>query len=202
MAGITRIRIISDWNDRRTQLEEAHIPQANRVYREMFSSIGCPLEDRDEILEVEKEDVVATYDFREGIDILLKFQDGTPATLQEKILDWWEDTMTFEEEKNSGAPGAYYYCTAQYYSTFYVDGTGGFRSWAVINLAALHIASLQERISWHDRRNNREGRRNPFRYVHFRDLPGDCVVGMHQGRPIDRRQWLALKRAQNDRDMR
>ena len=114
MSGIIRIKIKSDWHDWRTQLASAHEKIANMIYRSIF-----PLAEGCENVKVTKNDAMARYDWKEGIDMIMQTANGTRMTLQEKYLTFYDSMVTFEDRKTSGEPGAWYYCTAQYYFVGY-----------------------------------------------------------------------------------
>jgi hypothetical protein len=179
MAGITRIHIKSDSKYLEERLKIAHDfeEQANDVYRNLFYNLEFPLADGEEVIEVPKGDRFARYDWQEGIDIILEFKYGDgKATLQEKVLTYGEKTtLTVEENKASGAKGAWYYCTAQYYSVFYVvDKTKpqlGFRDWIVVNFAALKL----RRYGWQIQDGIERG--ETFRFIDFSKINSDCIIG-------------------------
>jgi hypothetical protein len=193
MAGITRIKIESDWHDWRVQMAEDLAPAANEIYRVAFAKVGTILLPGEEILKCTKDEAMSRYDWKEGIDVILTAESGTRATLQEKFLDYHEDTITFEERKTSGDPGAWYYCTAQYYFTGYArryraESIYEFQSWMLIDLPSIHRASDMGLVPWGNsftrttdnplglRQNGRDGRRATFRFVYFNVTPTQCIV--------------------------
>ena len=183
MAGITRIKIVGNtghMNEKNLALAEDYRLWADALYHTLFEECGYPLSDGAAILECAWEELAARYDYQEGIDILLNFQDGTRGTLQEKVLDWHEDTLTIENMKGyNHSPGAWFKCTAQYYAAVYpqerADPAQGLRSGIIVNLPALHIATAHGRIPWGFRGDIDAGR-NQFRWVYFDDIPDDCTV--------------------------
>jgi len=105
MNGIERIHIKSSWQDAYTEIGKNCEPTANALYPGIFSDIGMPLvNDAVSIIECTKEEAVSRYDWKEGIDTILHFANGTKATMQEKFLTYHISTMTFETEKGSGEP--------------------------------------------------------------------------------------------------
>lgn len=185
MSGIVRINIVSDWNDWRVQMAKNLAPTADKIYRELFNSISMPLQDGQEKVECTKEEAQARYDWKEGIDCLLYFTDGTKATLQEKYLTFPTSTATFEEKKTSGEPGAWYYCTAQYYfigyARHYKISTSNiyFNDWIMVDLPGLHRADHAHVLPWKYNLNGRDGRRASFRYLLFDDIPPQAVVSRY-----------------------
>jgi hypothetical protein len=176
MAGIVRIKIKSDWHDWRTQMSEDLAPAASLIYRNIFT-----LADGDETIECTKEEAQSRYDWKEGIDVLLHFTDGTKATLQEKFLDWCEDTATFEEQKTSGAPGAWYYCTAQYYFVGYTrrykkERLLQFQTFMMLDLPALHREDHKNELPWEFNQNHYDGRHSTFRFLRFSYVPASCII--------------------------
>lgn len=176
MTGVERINIISDWSDAYTRTQQELEPFANDIYWRIFNNIEYPLLDnKTSYINCNKNDLIGRYDWQEGVDVILHFQDGTKATMQEKFLTYWETTATFELMKSSGAPGAWFYCTAQYYFVGY-KGQADFRDWILLDLASIH--RYDKLIPWRFNQNNPEklGRRATFKYVEFDNIPEECVI--------------------------
>jgi len=181
MVGITRIKIESNWSDWRTKMSDDLAPVANELYRVEFANLNMPLMEGEEIITCTKSEAMARYDWREGIDVILRFSGGAKATLQEKYLTYHESTATFEERKTSGAEGAWYYCTAQYYFVGYArkyldKNILKFQDGMMVDFPAIKRADMQERIDWKFNGNGRDGRRATFRYINFDDVPQDCRI--------------------------
>lgn len=189
MAGITRIKINSNWHDWRTELSDRFAPIADDLYRQAFLDINIRIADGHEDISVTKEEAMSRYDWKEGIDVILQFSNGTRATLQEKYLTYWEDTATFEDEKTNGDPGAWYYCTAQYHFWGYArkywdwkkrkvidEPVYEFQNWMLIDLPTLHRIDASRQLPWHCKQNGLDGRRATFRYLYFDDVPKECIV--------------------------
>lgn len=190
MPGITRINIKSDWNrsnDWRLEMSTDHIEVMNNVYRSIFN-----LADGNEIINITKHEALARYDWKEGIDLILTTKSNTRMTNQEKILTFHTSTITFEEEKTSGSPGAWYYCTAQYYSVAYNRRYWDYQKrevimpkcvelhdYIVVDLAALHREDERGVIDWQFRENVFDGRKAVFRYIPFNSIPDICVIARH-----------------------
>jgi len=204
MAGITRIKIVSDWHDWRTQMAEDLAPTADEIYRAAFAGKGLLLAEGTEYVQCTKEEAKARYDWCEGIDVILQFARGGKATLQEKFLDYDKNTVTFEEYKTSGQPGAWYYCTAQYYFVGYArqykaQHVLAFQSWMLVNLPQLRMLYAQELVPWGEprfntpdnplgiRKNGRDGRGASFRYVYFPLIPRECVIASDRPYPSNGR---------------
>lgn len=184
MSGITRIKIVSSWYDWRVKLAEDHAIAANKIYRAAFT-----LADGDETVNVTKDEALARYDWKEGIDVILTSASGTRMTLQEKYLTYDESTVTFEETKTNGAAGAWYYCTSQYYFVGYTrhywdwkkrsilnNPVIDFQDYMLIDLPAVHRMDEAGCITWNYNQNGKDGRRSTFRYVYFNDIPQNCVI--------------------------
>lgn len=178
MPGITRIHIINEkWNptnDRRLKIATDHESVANSIYREIFPALAPG----EEYVEVTKEEAAARYDYKEGVDVILTTVSGMRMTVQEKVLTYHKDTITFEEKKGGGDDGAWYYCTAQLYFVGYSreykdDGIIGIQNWIMIKLASLR---LRDDLPWKFNRNDKDGRRASFRYLYFDEVPNDCIV--------------------------
>lgn len=184
MSGIERIKIIGTWHDWRTEIAELHAHTADNIYKKVFN-----LADGVESIKVSKDEAMARYDWKEGIDIILTSTSGTRMTVQEKILTFFESTMTFEDVKTSGAKGAWYYCTAQYYFVGYSrkywdwknrvvlsDAVIGLQDWMIVDLPALHREDEKGNVNWGYKENGKDGRKSKFRFVNFRDVPSNCVI--------------------------
>lgn len=183
MAGIVRIDIVSDWNDWRTQMSRDLAPAAGVILRRIYDSLGMPLAQGETIISCTKEEAKSRYDWQEGIDTILYFENNTKATLQEKYLTFRENTATFEEMKGNGAPGAWYYCTAQYYWVGYArrykdEGLREFQTYVLIDLPALHREDNRYDLGWKYNENGRDGRHATFRYLPFEELPPNTVIRM------------------------
>jgi hypothetical protein len=190
MSGITRIDIKGNFSNGawRQELARSHAHIANNLYRAIFSAMGQPLADGDKILSVDKHEAQARYDWSEGIDVILTTADGLRCTMQEKFLTFKESTATFETVKGNGQPGAWSYCTAQYYfvgySRRYRDWRTGrlfdnpvidFQDWVLIDYPAIRRAD--KFIRWQYNQNNgNDNRYASFKFVKFNDLPSNCVI--------------------------
>lgn len=164
-----------------------HEELSNSVYRNIFPQLA----DGEMIIECTKDEAIARYDHREGVDVILETVDGLRFTVQEKILTFSRSTMTFETRKNSGALGAWYYCTAQLYFTaysrHYLDtGVPSFQDWMLINYTALRLADLRGELNgkWGMNENKTDGRKSEFRFIDFRDIPESCIVSRAQAEQL------------------
>jgi len=188
MSGITRINIVSNWNDWRTELARRHSEQADAIYRGVFN-----IADGKQEIKVSKDEAMARYDWKEGIDVILEMKSGARMTLQEKYLTFDKSTITFEETKTSGEKGAWYYCTAQYYFVGYTreywdwrnrqtypNPITAFQDWILIDLPAIHRESERNNIMWKYQVNGKDGRKSTFRYINFLDVPDCCIIGKAQ----------------------
>jgi hypothetical protein len=189
MLGITRICIKSNWHDWRTDMAEVLSPAADNIYRTAFRKIGMELEEGTGSIAVTGEEAAARYDWKEGIDVILQSVSGARMTMQEKFLTYYEDTATFEERKTSGAPGAWYYCTAQYYFVGYARHYWDykkrkivehplidFQSGVLLDFPALKRCDAAGMINWKYNENVYDGRHSSFRYVNFDDIPTSCII--------------------------
>lgn len=181
MFGITRIHIRNErWNvnnDWRLRLAADHEPIVNEIYRNVFQDLA----DGVEVLEIERDEAVALYDYKEGVDAILTMRDGMRMSVQEKVLTFSKSTVTFEENKQSGVPGAWYYCTAQLYfvgySRHYKESKiPGIQDWILIDYNALRLFDLSCPLEWRFNKNKNDRRTNGFRFIHFDQVPENCVV--------------------------
>ena len=152
--GIERIHIESDWKpDRIVKFSQPLEATANKLYHELFRAINMPLLAGDNIVVCTKEQVVARYDYQEGIDVILYFENGHKATLQEKFLDFPQSTVTFTERQKNNKPGAWYTCTAQYWFVGYArkfrdEGIKEFQDWMLIDLPMLKRLDATQTLPW------------------------------------------------------
>ena len=204
MPGITRIQIDSDWRaaeNWRLKLAEDHAPAADKVLRGAFLEIGIDLAPNSKIEHVTRDEAKARYDWSEGIDVILKSSNGARMTLQEKFLTFDRSTVTFEETKSSGAPGAWYYCTAQYYfvgytrqycywdratdtQLMYPNPVIAFQDWMLLDFPAMRRADAAGTIPWFYNRNRRDRRRADFRYADFDVMPKTCILARYAPPPL------------------
>jgi hypothetical protein len=183
MGGIERIKIVGEkeWAGDYQAKSEAMMEAAGKLYPAMFAACGMPLIDCEtKIVECTKDDVKSRYDWQEGVDVILHFKDGTRGTLQEKFLFYHVSTVTFETEKTSGAPGAWYYTTAQYYffgyNKLYDVGGRTFTDWMLVDFPRLQRIDKRGGLPWVKRQNARFGRAAKFMYILFSQVPQDCVI--------------------------
>jgi hypothetical protein len=174
MPGIVRIEIEGAHTmGRRYELSKKHEPFANNIYNHIFDlADGC------ETITGTREDVIGRADWQEGIDLTLYDKDGAKlATVQEKFMEYKGfETLTFEETKQSGKPGAWYTCSAQLYFVGYLDPVkDGFCSWMIIDFVEFRMLNNKGLINWGQNVNNKEGRTNAFRYVRFDNVPESCI---------------------------
>jgi len=183
-AGIQRIEIINDgWDDSYTRINKALIPTANETLRNIFSELNKPLMEGIEIIRCKKKEIIATYDYKEGIDTILNFTDGTKATLQEKYLTYDKlTTATFETEKSDGSLGSWFYCNSQLYFVAYAKrlkyGDTSFQDWILIDLIKLHLFDTPSSLKWKFGGNDpsKLGRRSKFKYLLFDEIPQDSII--------------------------
>jgi len=172
MQGITRIKI-TETSDRLSynidKVKNAE-PNINRLYREIL-----PLADGDATLETTMQELEGTYDYCEGIDVILRLKDGSKLTLQEKILTLGFNTITVEECKHSGKQGAWYYCSAQLYFCCEKDTSDQIINYVLVDFARLKILTNQGKIDWKYRVGKIQ-EANQFRYIPFADIPKECLI--------------------------
>lgn len=178
MNGIIRIHINSNWKEPRLETARLLEPSADALYRSIFNDLGHPLMPGTEIRNPKKEEVMASYDYQEGIDLILNFADGTKATLQEKYLFSNYRTATFTEHQKNKF-GEWYTCTAQYYFVGYARNMRGndysFQEWILLDLLRIHLAE----IDWKFGNNRMDGYLGiKFRYAHIDEIPKECIVAM------------------------
>lgn len=181
MAGISRINITDVVSGRgawRFIESQRMQPVANKIYRQVWGDNLC---DGDEMIDTSLQDYAAGYDKDLGIDVFLKFKSGHQMTLQEKFLSTTFDTITVEymQDAANNIPGDWFNLRINYYFVGYYDknvDSPEFRTWALVDWAALQRATSMGQIQWDERVNQRDGARASFRYVRFCDLPDSVVI--------------------------
>ena len=196
MPGITRIHIEDPhWNrnnDWRLKLAYDHETLANRLYRWAFSNIGIIIDSEEEVINVGREEAAARYDWAEGIDVILQ-SGGARMTLQEKFLTFHSSTATFEERKSSGKPGAWYYCTAQYYFVGYTrkywdtstralfkNPIIAFQDWIILDFPAMRRYDAMKLIPFGYNKNRHDHQHASFRFIAFNCIPPPCIIAMKE----------------------
>jgi len=187
MAGITRIHITDPfYEDRRTELGEAGKTIANRIYRKAMANQNMPLEPGEEEIRCTRQEAAGRYDWSEGIDVILRCLDGSRFTLQEKFLapNKFPKTITIEERKASGKPGAWYYCTAQLYFTAYYEDNNleNFSEWMLASLEGIRRKAACGELPYFTQSPTNPRRGGPFRCFRFRDMPPDIVIAQGNGK--------------------
>ena len=177
--GIERICITDRMSGSRVRLATAAAPYADEFYYNSFRRIGRPLVSRKtRTHKCQLGSPIADFDQVMGIDLVLNLRNGERMKVQEKLLSFSGGcTMTFEEQKNSGKPGGWYYCKAELYSCLYClnwrkNEVPFVHDGMIVNLSCMRTAN----INWKFRQNSTEGCRQKFRYVEFNDVPECCIV--------------------------
>lgn len=189
MAGIERIHIsdtVSGRGSWRFRWSQERWPAANSLYRQVFTEMGSPLLPEDADITCTMEEFDSGYDHALGIDVFLRFACGMTATLQEKFLSYKYSTVTVEYMQNpsTGEQGDWFNLKAQYYFVGYDrDGSKTFQDWILLDWPAVMRCTQQGRILWSENRNKQDGARASFRYVHFDNVPAECVVARYAGAP-------------------
>lgn len=183
MAGIERVHILQgftngDGRDKRSIDME---PTANDTYFEMFAELGMPLQDGISIEECETvKDAKAKYDYIDGIDCFVNFQNGHRASIQEKFLFTDYKTATFTDTNKYGKLGSFYTCISQYYFVAYaVDypNDKAFRDYILIDFPGLVRWDAAKGLNWKINSNNYQGlERINFRYLYYNEIPKPLVV--------------------------
>ncbi|GAG75305.1 unnamed protein product, partial [marine sediment metagenome] len=183
MSGITRINITDTINGsggwRFRKAKRLH-NVANSLYRDIFESIGSPLEDGEEIDNCTLDEFKAGYDYILGIDTILRTKSGQMLTMQEKFLFTHYNTLTVEYMQNpkSGELGDWYKLKCQVYFVGYDYPYCGnrFVSWILLNWPQVVIATEQNKLKWGTQKNTRDGARASFKYVSFSKIPDSCII--------------------------
>lgn len=185
MAGIERIHITEEVNGRgswRFKWSQGRGDAANSLYRRIFDRLQTPLLPGEEPIECSLEEFEAGYDHELGIDVLLRFEGGMTATLQEKFLRFHLSTVTVEYMQNRATKeqGDWFNLKSQYYFVGYDrDDSKTFDDWILLDWPATMRATQQKRIRWYEKPNKRDGARASFRFAYFDRIPQECVVARY-----------------------
>lgn len=180
MSGITRIDIQNNVVGRgayRFEQSRSMWEKANGLYRRAFYMAGMPLEIGDELLRVDLNSFESGYDKFLGVDVMLGFESGQSATMQEKFLFTTFNTVTVEymQDWRTGERGDWFKMKAQYYFTGYVRNNE-FTNWIVLDWPSTIRATAQNKIKWGERQNMRDGARSSFRYCPIQDFPNNTFM--------------------------
>jgi len=182
MVGITRFNITDEVKGRGAwRFEEAkkRWPAANALYRKIFAALEMPLLPGEEIIDCTKAEFEAGYDYKLGIDVILRPVAGGESTLQEKFLLTDFNTVTIEHCQDwlKLERGDWFNLKAQYYFVGY-DPTGclQFDPWVLLDWSRLQRVTAQRRIPWRLRGNYKDKAQASFMYVKIDELPADVPV--------------------------
>jgi len=140
-----------------------------------------PLASGEEIIECNKDDFMAGYDYQLGIDIILRPTGQGESTMQEKFLftDFYTVTVEHCQDWLALESGDWFKLKAQYYFVGYdPQGILNFDPWVLLDWVRLQRATAQNRIPWKLRSNDRSkvNAKASFMYVEFDKLPPDVLV--------------------------
>ena len=180
--GITRFNItdeIKGTGKWRFEDSKKRWPAANALYRKIFAALGMPLLPGEEIIDCTKAEFEAGYDYKLGIDVILRLVAGGESTLQEKFLFTDFDTVTIEHCQDwlKLERGDWFNLKAQYYFVGY-DPTGclQFDPWVLLDWPRLQRVTAQRCIPWRLRGNYKDKAQASFMYVKMDELPADVIV--------------------------
>jgi hypothetical protein len=183
MAGITRVNItdqVSGRGAKRFKDAKKLWAYANKLYRDIFKEIGCPLDDGDKNLDCSSDEFNAGYDKELGIDTILRTKAGQILTLQEKFLFTPFNTVTVEYMQNPKTQerGDWFDIKCQLYFVGYDYPQTGTRfvSWVLLDWARVVMATQRGDLKWKLRRNKWDGARADFKYTPIKDIPKYCVI--------------------------
>ena len=54
-----------------------------------------------------------------------------------------------------------------------------FQDWMMVDFPSVRRADAAGLINWEYDINKHDGRRSPFRYVHFNNMPSECIVARY-----------------------
>jgi len=182
MVGITRFNITDEATGRgkwRFEDSKRYWDIANTLYRKIFTDLGMPLLQSDEVIDCTREEFEAGYDYQLGIDVILRPQGQGESTIQEKFLFTRFNTVTVEhcQDWRILEPGDWFKLKAQYYFVGYdAEKQLQFDPWVLIDWPRLQRATAQHRVPWHLGENKEDGAKASFMYVKFEKLPPEVIV--------------------------
>jgi len=176
MPGIFRTDIIADkardpHHILMAQLEKSMRPAANDIYRNEFV-----LDDNGkEHVEVCTHNQKAAHkDIRQGIDVTLRLANKSLVSIQEKLLNWHEDTVTVQVVNSKGQRGTWYSCQANFYLVGYsldYPKDCSLRSWIIFDTDKLRKTA---NLPWKRRKSRNDGEVE-FEWLYFDEIPSDCL---------------------------
>lgn len=174
-AGIERLNIINDVSGNgayRFNIADPYHKYMNMVYRSIFN-----LYSDDIVVDCTPEEKLARYDIDFGVDIILNLNSGQPITIQEKVLTTSFDTVTVEYYQNwrTKEKGDWFKLKCDYYFVGYIGPNNKLRIWILIDWNKL---KLQSQLKWDENFNQNDGAMASFRYLHFNQIPTDCIIAM------------------------
>jgi len=182
MVGITRFNIIDKITGTgKWRFKEAkkRWPAANALYREIFAALRMPLMPGEETIDCTLKEFEAGYDYKLGIDVILRHVAGSESTLQEKFLFTDYNTVTIEHCQDwlLLEKGDWFKLKANYYFVGY-DPTGclQFDPWVLLDWPRVQRVTAERRIPWRLRGNYKDKARASFMYVKMDELPEDTCV--------------------------
>ena len=133
----------------------------------------------EETKDCTREEFVAGYDSKLGIDVFLRLLTGFECTLQEKFLFTGWNTVTVEYYQNrlTKEPGDWFKLNVSYYFVGY-DPTQclQFHPWVLLDWTGVQRATAQGRITWRLKPCSEDNARASFKYVKMDELPTDVCV--------------------------
>jgi len=184
--GIQRVHIISQISGPGAQrfIDSQKLwPVANRLYREIFDSIGAPLVDGYERIECTLEEFKAGYDRFLGVDVLLTLETGQVLTLQEKFLmtSFRTATVEYYQRPQAQEEGDWFKLKCQLYFVGYnyPSPDNQFSTYVLLDWPRVVLATAQDRITWRVRGNQRQNAMANFKYCEIEGIPEDCTIARH-----------------------
>lgn len=164
--------------DPRRKQEFIMRPAIDRIYLETFG-FCIPIRHDD--------DHKTVLDIEHSIDVTLQFGNGSILTAQEKALSHEfmlvnsgpNLTVEYYQDPRGLKWGDWWHGAAQLYFCGYAnEDLTRFVSYVIVDWPRMVLETNRHNVKWHDTENKNGVAKSSFRYVHFHDIPGHCIVAI------------------------
>lgn len=166
--------------DPRRQQELIMRPHIDRIYLEVFGFCIPIRHDNDH---------KTVLDIEYSIDATLQFGNGSVLTAQEKTLSYEfmrvnsgpNLTVEYYQDPRGLEWGDWFHGAAQlYFCGYAAEDMDRFACYVIVDWPRLVLETNRHNVRWHDTENKNGKARASFRYIHFGDIPGQCIVAMQE----------------------
>lgn len=178
---------MTNWPEKR--FEENMQQHIDEIYRSVFTGL-CGIE-RSTQESFDNNELAAIYDRDMAIDTILRFEDGSVLTMQEKsrkdiYRKYQEFTFEYYSNRHVGNEGQWFKIASQLFFYGYANAEeNGYTDWWIINLPVLRIyltkhVGIDELKRRHYKTNSPAN--SDFFYYKFSAMPSGCILYQSQSR--------------------